>query len=146
MGVTVSCTEISQWTWKFHLIFFCAQKIYSILSSAHIHDNVHAGAYRNGSLCSRICDLLCPRMLPPPNHTPWNTNTHTHTLSHRPGCQSYTNSHPLAAGFQDNHSNQSLTPGETSSRSERLHSISTSRYSTHKRTHMHIFHTLTRTH
>lgn len=90
-----------------------------------------------------ICDLLCPRMLPPPSHTPvlpTQTHTGTHTLvSHRPGCQSYTNSHPLAAGFQDNHGNQSLTPGETSSRSERLHSISTSQYSTHKRTHMHIF-------
>lgn len=82
-------------------------------------------------------------MLPPPNHTP---STQTHTHSHRPGCQSYTNSHPLAAGFQDNHGNQSLTPGETSSRSERLHSISTSQYSTHKRTHMHIFHTLIHTH
>lgn len=122
------------------------QEIYNIPSSRHLHDNVRAEANRNGGLCSRICDLLCPRMLPPPNHTPWYTNTHTHTHSHRPGCQSYTNSHPLAAGFQDNHGNQSLTPGETSSRSERLHSISTSQYSTHKRTQMHIFHTLTHTH
>lgn len=126
--------------------FFCLQETYNILSSRHLHDNVRAEANRNGGLCSRICDLLCPRMLPPPNHTPWYTNTQTHTHSHRPGCQSYTNSHPLAAGFQDNHGNQSLTPGETSSRSERLHSISTSQYSTHKRTQMHIFHTLTHTH
>lgn len=123
----------------------------------------HTGAYRNGGLYPDIYDLLCPKMLPPPNHTPLvhththmhahRTHKHTHTYStlDRPGCQSYTNSHPLAAGFQDNHGNQSLTPGETSSRTERLHSISTSQYSTHKRTHMHTFshtntHSLTSTH
>lgn len=111
---------------------FCAKP-------SHKHD-IRAGV----EACAlAMRDLLCPRMLPPPSHTPvlpTQTHTCTHTLSsHRPGCQSYTNSHPLAAGFQDNHGNQSLTPGETSSRSERLHSISTSQYSTHKRTHMRIF-------
>lgn len=117
-----------------------------------MHDQpvfVHPGAHRNESVCSHMCDLLCPRMLPPPNHThslsPSHSHTHMHARTHtysnldRPGCQSYTNSHPLAAGFQDNHGNQSLTPEETSSRTERLHSISTSQYSTHKRTHMHSF-------
>lgn len=123
------------------------QEVYSTEKNAF---NVRTSIQEHGSLCSHICDLLCPRMLPPPSHTPWYANTLTHsrtnTHSHRPGCQSYTNSHPLAAGFQDNHGNQSLTPGETSSRSERLHSISTSQYSTHKRTHMRIFHTVTHTH
>ena len=145
--------------------YFCVQKhLQYIVKCAFTWQEsafASAGAYRNGSLCSHICDLLCPRMLPPPNHTPlvhthehthMHTRTHTHTLTRsystldRPGCQSYTNSHPLAAGIQDNHGNQSLTPGETSSRTERLHSISTSQYSTHKRTHMHTFHTLTHTH
>lgn len=86
----------------------------------------------------------CLHPTTPPVHK--QTHTHKNTHSHGPGCQSYTNSHPLAAGFQDNHGNQSLTPGETSSRSERLHSISTSQYNTHKRTHMHIFHRLIHTH
>lgn len=117
----------------------------------------HTEVYRNGSLCSHprfvtSCVLECclHPTTPPATHTHTHTlrcvHTHTYSTLDRPGCQSYTNSHPLAAGFQDNHGNQSLTPGETSSRTERLHSISTSQYSTHKRTRMHTFHTLTHSH
>lgn len=147
MGVTVSYTEISQWTWKFHLIFFARRKS-TVCCQVHIYMTMYMQAHTGMEACVLTyvtsCVLEC--CLHPTTPPGTQTHTHTHTLSHRPGCQSYTNSHPLAAGFQDNHGNQSLTPGETSSRSERLHSISTSQYSTHKRTHMHIFHTLTHTH
>ena len=74
--------------------YFCVQKhLQYIVKCAFTWQEsafASAGAYRNGSLCSHICDLLCPRMLPPPNHTPlvhthehthMHTRTHTHTLT-----------------------------------------------------------------
>lgn len=140
------------------LRFFSGHTGFIRYNCMHVHTeqesvSVCTGVYRNGSLRSHIlyvtsCVLECclhPTTPPWHTHTPC-TQTHTYSTLDRPGCQSYTNSHPLAAGFQDNHGNQSLTPGETSSRTERLHSISTSQYSTHKRTHMHTFHTLTHSH
>lgn len=69
-----------------------------------------------------VCDLPCPRVLPP--HPPaLSTSIPTQTGARLPELRY---SHPLAAGIQHNHGNKSLTPGEMSNRTERLHSISTS--------------------